>query len=231
MSATITFYDIPFKLPINAYSPNTWKARCTLSFKGIPYRTEWIEFPDIEALYKRLGVSASATKPDGVTPYYSLPLIHDLSTSAIISDTWTYPDTPRLLPPGTRALHSAFTSSFEAHVKTAIAPLFISAIFMILNPRCQTFYKQTREKSSGMTMEEMNPLGECKEKQWTMFKLGHIFVMGEMPTFADMTMCAWILCLPIVLGEDSPEWKDISSWRGGRWNRLMESFEKYETVV
>ncbi|KAK0203279.1 hypothetical protein DFS33DRAFT_1346383 [Desarmillaria ectypa] len=249
MSTPITLYDIPSKLPINAWSPNTWKARYALNFKGIPYCTEWVEYPDIEGLYKKLNVPASATKQDGVTPYYTLPLLHDSSTGVTISDSAaiveyleaTYPDTPCLIPPGTRTLHAAFTTAFESQMK-AIAPFSIPAVNTILNPRSEAFYRKTREESSGVTIEEMNPLGERREKQWTMFKHdlgkadkwmkeGNRFVMGETATFADVTMCAWILFLRISLGEDSPEFQDLSTWHGGRWSRLLKSFKKYGVVV
>ncbi|KAK0203263.1 hypothetical protein DFS33DRAFT_976958 [Desarmillaria ectypa] len=250
MSTTIIFYDIPSKLPINACSPNTWKARYALNFKGIPYRTEWIEFPDIEALYKRLGVSASATKPDGVTPYYSLPLIHDLSTDAIISESAaiaeyldaTYPDTPRLFPPGTRALHAAFTVAFEAQLLKAITPLLVPAANAVLNPRSQAFFRRTREEAFGVTLEDMDLREERRDRQWALFKhdLGKVdkwitngdaFVTGNVPTFADITVCGWMLSFRIVFGEDSPEWKDLSVWHDGRWGRLVKSFEKYEVVM
>ncbi|KAK0457222.1 uncharacterized protein EV420DRAFT_1629886 [Desarmillaria tabescens] len=249
MSASITFYDIPSKLPVNAWSPNTWKARYALNFKGIPYRTEWIEYPDIEELYTKLNIPASATKRDGVTPYYTLPLLHDSSTGAIISESaaiveyleTTYPDTPTLIPRGTRALHAAFTAAFESQMK-AIAPFSIPAVNAMLNPRSEAFFRKTREESSGVSIEDMNPVGERREKQLALLKhdlgkvdkwmtAGDTFVMGETPTFADVTMCAWILFLRIVFGEDSPEWKDLSSWHGGRWGQLVESFEKYEVVV
>ncbi|KAK0457237.1 uncharacterized protein EV420DRAFT_1549514 [Desarmillaria tabescens] len=251
MSKTIVFYDIPSKLPINACSPNTWKARYALNFKGLPYRTEWIEFPDIEALYKRLGVSASATHwSDGVTPYYSLPLIHDLSTGAIVSDSAaiaeyldvTYPDTPRLFPPGTQALHAAFTVAFHAQLLKAITPLLVPAANAVLNPRSEVFFRKTREKAFGMTLEDMDPRGECREKQWALVErdLGEVdkwiakgdaFVTGNVPTFADITVCGWMLSFRIIFGEDSPEWRDLSTWHDGRWGRLVRSFEKYEVVV
>ncbi|KAK0457217.1 uncharacterized protein EV420DRAFT_1549441 [Desarmillaria tabescens] len=249
MSTTITFYDIPSKLPINAYSPNTWKARYALNFKGIPYHTEWVEFPDIEGLYKKFNIQASSTQQDGVTPYYTVPLLHDSSTGAIISESaaiveyleTTYPDTPRLIPPGTKALHAAFTSAFEPQIM-AIVPFSIPAVNAILNPRSEAFFRKTREESFGMTIEDMGPLGELKEKQLALLKhdLGKVdkwmtegdaFVMGETPTFADVTMCAWMLFLRIILGEDSPEWKGLSTWHGGRWGRLVKSFEKYEVIV
>ncbi|KAG7443473.1 uncharacterized protein BT62DRAFT_935099 [Guyanagaster necrorhizus] len=184
-----------------------------------------------------------------MTPYYFLPLINDLSTGAIVSESAaiaeylnaTYPYTPSLFPPGTRALQAAFTSAFEAHIM-AIIPFLVPASNAILHPPSQAFFRRTREETFGMTLEEMIPHGEHREKQWALFKhdLGKVdawiakgdpFVMGNVPTFADVTMCGWILSFRIIFGEDSPEWKDLSVWHGGRWERLVKSFKKYEVVV
>ncbi|KAK0433097.1 hypothetical protein EV421DRAFT_2023668 [Armillaria borealis] len=249
MSTAIVFYDIPSKLPINAWSPNTWKARYALNFKGIPYRTEWVEYPDIEGLYKAFGMPASATKEDRVTPYYTLPLLRDSSTGAIISESAaiveyldaTYPDTPRVIPPGTRALHAAFIAAFESQMK-AIGPFCEPAVNAILSPRSEAFFRKTREESSRVTIEDMILHGEHRSSQLAVVKddlgkvdkwmtKGHTFVMGETPTFADFTMSAWLFFLRICLGEDSPEWKELSSWHDGRWGKLVKNFEKYEAVV
>ncbi|KAK0457233.1 uncharacterized protein EV420DRAFT_513919 [Desarmillaria tabescens] len=103
---------------------------------------------------------------------------------------------------------------FDAHVKAATASSFIPAVFTILNPRGQAFYKQ--DKSSGKLMGERNLLGERSQKRWTVFKCtlgkvigwmteGDTLVLGETPTYADVTMFAGIISLRIVLSEDSPE--------------------------
>ncbi|KAK0481195.1 glutathione S-transferase [Armillaria luteobubalina] len=249
MPTTIVFYDIPSKLSINAWSPNTWKVRYALNYKGIPYRTEWVEYPDIEGLYKTFGIPASATKKDRVTPYYTLPLLRDLSTGAIISESAaiveyleaTYPNTPRLIPPGTRALHAAFIAAFESQMR-AISPFTIPSVNAILSPRSEAFFRKTREESSGVTIEDMILHGEHRTSQLVLVKdaLGKVdkwmtkeqtFVMGETPTFADFTVSAWIFYLRICLGEDSHEWKELSTWHNGRWGKLVKSFEKYDAVL
>ncbi|KAK0185503.1 hypothetical protein F5146DRAFT_1005487 [Armillaria mellea] len=204
-------------------SPNTWKVRYALNYKGIPYHMEWVEYPDIEGLYKSFGMQASATKKDCMTPYYTLPVLHDPSIGAIISESAaiveyfgvTYPDTPQLIPPGTRALHTAFTAAFESQMKV-IGPFLTPAVNVILSPRSQVFHRKTREESSGVPIEDMILWGEHTTSQLVLVKddLGkvdkwmmkrHTFVMGETPTFVDFTMSGWIFFLWIRLREDSPE--------------------------
>ena len=112
----ITFYDIPGTLPGKSFTPNTTKTRLALNFKGIPYRTEYLEAPDIQPLYRRLNLTPKATYLDGTTPFYSLPVITDDTTGTLIAVSYSwdiavyldevYPDAPRLFPKGTKALQA-----------------------------------------------------------------------------------------------------------------------------
>ncbi|GAW07249.1 AChain Crystal Structure Of Glutathione Transferase Gstfua3 From Phanerochaete Chrysosporium [Lentinula edodes] len=123
---TIVFYDIPFAESNICWSPNTWKTRYSLNYKGLSYRTEWIEYPDIEALCIKIGAAPTDVKADGITPDYTLPVIYDPSTDKTISDSFAialyldtaYPDTPKLFPPGTQALQEAFVHFRKGGVRS-----------------------------------------------------------------------------------------------------------------
>ncbi|TFY64395.1 hypothetical protein EVG20_g5963 [Dentipellis fragilis] len=105
----LILYDIPSSLPDKAWSPNPWKARLVLNAKGIPYQTVWVEYPNIAGLCKRIGAEHTEMRPNG--PHYTLPVVQDPNTGAIVSDSFkiaqyldkTYPDTIRLVPDGTAA--------------------------------------------------------------------------------------------------------------------------------
>lgn len=77
MPESVVFYDLLSKDGIGCFSPNAWKSKCTpvplvhvtkpiaetlqtarsaLNFKGIPYETKWMEFPDIAPTFKSLGI-------------------------------------------------------------------------------------------------------------------------------------------------------------------------------
>ncbi|TFY51247.1 hypothetical protein EVJ58_g10668, partial [Rhodofomes roseus] len=96
----IILYDIPSTVPGNAWSANTWKTRFALNYKGIPYRTQWVEYPDIAPLLTSLGVSPNT--PSTWTFPYTLPAIYDPRTRTVLMDSIkiaryldeTYPDTP-----------------------------------------------------------------------------------------------------------------------------------------
>lgn len=68
MSPQTILYDLPSQQG-TAWSLNPWKSKCDpcwdvpvltgsarliLNFKGIDYKTEWVEFPDIEPKMKSL---------------------------------------------------------------------------------------------------------------------------------------------------------------------------------
>ncbi|KAI0475254.1 hypothetical protein GGR56DRAFT_645258 [Xylariaceae sp. FL0804] len=115
----IVFYDIASREPRTTFAANPWKTRLAFNLKGVAYRTEWVEMPDITAVRERLGVPANRTLPDG-TPYQTLPAIQDPATGALVGDSFeialyldrAYPGRPRLLRPGTAGL----TAALNAHV-------------------------------------------------------------------------------------------------------------------
>ncbi|KAF8994799.1 hypothetical protein BDQ17DRAFT_1524749 [Cyathus striatus] len=107
----ITFYDIHSTAPKTAWSLMVWKIRYILNYKNLPYKTIYLEYPDIETTSKNLGIPPTATKVDG-SPYYTLPAIHDSSTNKALADSLriaqyldaTYPDTPAVVMKGTKCL-------------------------------------------------------------------------------------------------------------------------------
>jgi len=266
---TITFYDIPSNNPDSPWSPNTFKTRqeleslrihvyillthnfpprYTLNFKGIPYKTEWVEYPDIEPLCKKLGISPTSKKADG-SDHYTLPAIHDPSTGTYISDSIliaeylekTYPDTPQVFLHHTIALQAAFTAAFGNNL-SSLRSFIIPATYTKLNPRSQEYFRRTREKSFGKAMENIAPKGEAAIAEWAQFRdgLGKVdawyaknggkgpFLLGETPSWGDIAVASYILWLRVVWGKDSQQWKDISSWHNGRWATIIEALKKYE---
>ncbi|KAM3423897.1 hypothetical protein BST61_g1292 [Cercospora zeina] len=86
-AASITFYDIASASPSRTFAANPWKTRLALNYKGVPYKTRWVQMPDIAAVREKLGVPANRTNADG-SPYHTLPVIEDKSTGALIGDTF-----------------------------------------------------------------------------------------------------------------------------------------------
>jgi len=222
--------------------------RYSLNYKGIPYKTEWVEFPDIEALCIKIGAKHTRLKRDGSgRPLYTLPVIHDprhgvIADSAAIAEYLdsAYP-THVLFPNGTKALQLAFESTLVANI-SGVWPVAVLANYSVLNSRSQEFYRRTREVENGKKLEELAPPGPVREKFWNELKGGlevidgwlkkeDGYVMGETISYADFVVAARFIWMRTVFGEQSSEWKDLATWNGGRWERLLKSLEQYTTVV
>ncbi|RDB26481.1 Glutathione S-transferase-like protein ustS [Hypsizygus marmoreus] len=247
MSNIITFYDIASTVAGQAFSPNTWKTRYSLNYKGIPYRTVWVEIHDVEAFCKKNGIP-----PTHDRSLYTLPAIYDPTTGTTIAESSriaeyleaTYPDTPKLFPGGTHALQHAFIDAYDATLM-AFYQFAIPAAFKIITPNSQDYFRATREAYFGKTLEDLLPTGQVRKEEWAKVKAAFdkvdgwvkknkassLYFYGTEPSFADFTVAAVLVWLKKIWGEDSPEWQDIMAWNEGRWGTLLKEVEKYETIV
>ncbi|KAF3484118.1 uncharacterized protein GIQ15_03442 [Arthroderma uncinatum] len=100
-ATNIVFYDIAMRPPAekNCCSPNPWKARMALNFKGVPYSTSWVPLPDVAKVRSSLKLPAVRKFADG-SDFYTLPIIEDPTTNSSVGDSFdiavylqkTYPD-------------------------------------------------------------------------------------------------------------------------------------------
>lgn len=127
----IRFYDIGMKPPVekNCCSPNPWKARMALNFKGLPYSTTWVALPDVEKVRTHLRVPPVRKFADG-TDFYTLPIIEDPATDQMVGDSFdiaaylqkTYPDSG-LGPGGACNLFPPVTLHYEFVHPAIVVPL------------------------------------------------------------------------------------------------------------
>ncbi|CCE92248.1 uncharacterized protein TDEL_0D06640 [Torulaspora delbrueckii] len=94
MSATsnskpIVFYDIAMRPPVekNCCSPNPWKTRQALNFKGLRYSTSLVGLPDIPKVREGLNVPPCRKFPDG-NDFFTLPIIEDPATNSLVGDSF-----------------------------------------------------------------------------------------------------------------------------------------------
>lgn len=83
------FYDIAMRAPVeqNCCSPNPWKSRLALNFKGLPYSTRWVSMPDITKVRGGLGVPPTRKFADG-SDFYTLPVLEDPTTGSLVGDSF-----------------------------------------------------------------------------------------------------------------------------------------------
>ncbi|KAA1474762.1 hypothetical protein DENSPDRAFT_841391 [Dentipellis sp. KUC8613] len=244
----LILYDIPLSLPYKAWSPNPWKARLALDAKGIPYRTVWVEYPQIADLCKRIGAEHTQIRPDG--PHYTLPVVQDPNTGAVVSDSFkiaqyldkTYPDTVRLIPDGTAAFQAMFIDVTSQKIMFPMLKTFIEKIATLLNPSSSEYFRRTREAALGAKLEEIAPQGPARDAVWKEVLDGMSlvskweaeskgdFIMGETVSFADLAILGLLQWVKVMEGEESKEWKDVMNADGGRWERLYQALEKWIRV-
>ncbi|OSC97240.1 glutathione transferase FuA class [Trametes coccinea BRFM310] len=257
MPEPILFYDLTTKnASQKAWSPNTWKTRYCLNIKGLPYKTIWVEYTleDITAISRKIGAVATEKRADG-SFYHTLPAIYDPNTKTALADSAaivryldkTYPDTPRLIPFETDALHAAFAHALRPSITPDLRKmreLVIPATAIVLSPRSEAYFRATHPMPSGPEFDEISRPGPKRDEHWAGFLGGlytitqwleadgtnKLFFLGDKIGYADVTVAAFLTWIRIVLGADSKEWTAVKAADGGRWGRFMEAFEKYETV-
>lgn len=206
----------------------------------------WVEYPDIEATCKKIGALPTEKRADG-SPLYTLPVIHDLSTGAVIADSaliaeyldTTYPDTPQLFPKGTKALQYGFIAAFRSKLD-ALWTLIMPATELILNPRSRAYFERTK---FGPDLKDEILSGKEREEQFVKLreafdvidgflqKEDGPFVMGQDIVFVDLAIAGYVIWIRKIWGEDSVEWAEVKGWHSGRWAALLKNLEKYETIL
>jgi glutathione S-transferase len=224
--------------------------RYALNIKGVPYKTVWVEYPDIEALAKKIEAPATGTKDDG-SPSYTLPIINDPNTGKVVSDSFliaeyldaTYPGGNTLFPPGTKPLIEAFEAGVVGGIG-AILPLQLALSCYILNPSSEKYFRATREAKFGKKIEEFSPAGTHRDADlakgkegltavdgWLSKNGGGKFVMGNTVSYADGILGAWLTWIKITNGESSTTWKDFATWHGGRWSTYLTNLQPFAAVL
>ncbi|KJA19330.1 hypothetical protein HYPSUDRAFT_143930 [Hypholoma sublateritium FD-334 SS-4] len=247
---TITLFDLPSTLPIGAWSPNTWKTRFALNYQGIPYVTEWVEWPDIEPRCIELGIPPTAKKANG-SARYTLPAIHDPATGVFLADSLliaeylakTYPDAPALFPNNTLALQVLFSDLFRTKLSNRCILGILSAQARVMLPRSAEAFRTRFEAQFGARLEDLVPRGEAADAEWAKFEIGigeiavlytkteGPFLMGNTACWADLVAAAHAMWWRTIWGEESDEWARITAWHGGLWSRLLVSLKDYQQVV
>ncbi|KAG6836239.1 hypothetical protein H0H93_009931 [Arthromyces matolae] len=219
----------------------------SLNYKGLPFEIVWVELPEIEVISKKLGTKPTGFKFGG--PFYTVPTIYDPNTDTAIAESAliaeyldaTYPTTPKLFPHGTCGLQHAFVDAFLSKVE----PVFqftMPRAWAIMNPPSQEHFRRRREAAFGKTLEQIVPTGDRAAQEWSKLRSGLDFVaewmdkgdtdgpffMGHEPVFADFVVGSFIRFIRAIFGVDSPQWKDISTWKEGKWIALIDRLQKFE---
>ncbi|KAF9063082.1 hypothetical protein BDP27DRAFT_1335618 [Rhodocollybia butyracea] len=214
----ITLYDFDSKTK-HPWNMSVWKARYSLNFKNVPYKTIWIEYPDIEPTMKKLGAQPTGLRQDG-SPLYTLPLI----------------------PRGTHALQAAFRRLIESNMSSLgllVVPELIRKVVNAPSAEYMTSHYlpnfgisdlATWTLSEEQSIAEWDKVKELLGSVHAMMKAEDKWIMGDQISFADFAVASVFETIKAVFGKDSEEWKRVVSWHDGRWDRMMTELERYSTV-
>ncbi|KIP06684.1 hypothetical protein PHLGIDRAFT_448049 [Phlebiopsis gigantea 11061_1 CR5-6] len=247
-SELIVLYDIPGReKQWMSWSPNTLKPRMTLNYKGLQYRTEWVEYPDIEGVCKKIGARPTDKKADG-SDRYTLPVLYDPRTQRVVSDSWdiarylddAYPDTPRVVPAGSAALQKAWHMLVLPTVLVPLLHIQLPHVCNILPPRSAEYFRRTREDAFGKKLEEVHSESDWEKLEQGLGKVKtcleengegkDMLVMGDQITHADFVLVGIFIWARKSMGEDSDAWKRLSALHDGKWLKYVGQFAKYEYV-
>ncbi|KAI0258195.1 hypothetical protein BC834DRAFT_912723 [Gloeopeniophorella convolvens] len=240
------FYDIPgTKTKYLAWSPSTWKTRLALNYKGVPYKTEWVEYPDVAALAERIGAPHTSVGSDG-TLKYTAPILRNVRTGTVVSDSYKIAEAlerdhpePPLFPPGREDDIAAVDYAFNNEVSTPLVGVLLVPIHDQLNEASKSYFRKTRESAFGAPLESFGKPEEWIAVRDTLAPIAaaadargesDTFLVGKTETYADFVAAGWLVFARSVLGADTPEWKEVEKWDGGRWGRLVRAFKKWDYV-
>ncbi|KAK1223655.1 hypothetical protein PQX77_013477 [Marasmius sp. AFHP31] len=237
----ITLYDFGPSLDKSmGMSPFVRSIRFALNYKGIPYTSIEVSLTELESTAKSIGAAPTMNYTDGSVKY-TVPMIQDSTTGRVVSDSFkiaeyldeTYPDTPRIIPAGTRMLQSTFCTSVILTLQPLMPIIQPVAVAKFLPPEVAESYKKLfGEESLKLTLS-----AEEQAEIWTKVVQGFRlmaegygncaeddspFVMGgEKPMFADMFMTGLLWWTKLAF-EDTRAWKDIVALGDGKIGRLIE---------
>jgi glutathione S-transferase len=185
MTGSLRLYELAGADIERRFSPYCWRIRLALAHKGVPVETIAWRFTDKDAI---------AFSGQG-----KVPVLVDGET--IVSDSWAiaeyleqrYPERPSLFGGGTGRAVTRFVNQWaDGVLQLALARLIVPDVFAILHGQDRAYFRETREKAFGCTLEELAARREAHRQGFdealrplrsTLAK--QPFLAGESPAYAD----------------------------------------------
>ncbi|KAM0466195.1 hypothetical protein ACHAPV_001151 [Trichoderma viride] len=156
-SGTYTLLDIPTKAPRVCWSMNTWRIRLLLNYKGLDYKTEWVEYPHIKSRLNQ-HVSPNEQGRQFTVPTIQTPdgsyLMDSYKIAEFIEEKHPVPSLPLNTPVQLRFRDSLIKFMGK------LAPIYVPAVAtQLLGEESLEYFLTTRQEDAGM------PLDEFKKQQ------------------------------------------------------------------
>ncbi|OAQ82640.1 thioredoxin-like protein [Purpureocillium lilacinum] len=151
-SEQITLFDLRSKGPNHAWSLNPWKTRLLLNYKGLDYKTEWLNYPEIKP-------TLEAHVPPNAEGYpYSIPTVAFPDGTWIMESRAIATAIEERHPSPPAHLSSPYQSRIEALVPAAmkaLLPIFYANVpRRLLEPASLEYWYRVRGEKVGMPIDE-----------------------------------------------------------------------------
>ena len=220
----LQLYDLAGAEPERRFSPYCWRTKLALMHKGLAFETIPWRFTEKDAI---------AFSGQGRVPVL-------LDGDRVVFNSWTiatyledsYPDRPSLFRgDGGRAVTRFVNAWADTILIGGILRLVVTDIFAHLHDKDRAYFRETREKRLGATLEAVSAnrntdvltFRKTLEPVRTVLAAQPYFG-GEMPAYADYAVFGcfqWARCIssfPLLLNDD-PVW----AWR----DRLLSTFDGF----
>lgn len=199
----IIFYDLPNK-GRGCGSPNAWKTRLLLNYKELPYKTEWVEYPNIAPTFMSFGLPPN----ERGTPY-TIPTIRDVKGQYTMDSRKIADELEKQYPEPSLHLDSPLLPRVEAGVLNMFGPLRPVMLPLIprtrLNAAAVEYFERTRKEMVGMPLsqwEKEQGGDKAWEKATPAFKEvgdmlranGGPFILGKTVSYADFVILSGLEC-------------------------------------
>jgi glutathione S-transferase len=178
-------YDLAGADPALRFSPYCWRIKLALAHKGLDYETTAWRFTEKDVI-----AFSGQTKVPVLVDHDVV--VHDSAAIADYLDR-QYPDAPPLFgDAAARALTHFIQKWAEETLHPAIVKIVLPDIFKILDPKDQPYFRETRERFQGKTIEALAaerathlPVLEAVLKPLRATLAGQKFLAGDSPAWAD----------------------------------------------
>ncbi|KAF4494680.1 glutathione S-transferase [Fusarium agapanthi] len=202
-SEQYVLFDLPSRDPVGAWSLNPWKTRFLLNFKGIDYKTEWLEYPDIKPTLEP-HVSANPSTGTWTIPTIKFPDGEYIMDSNNILERVEKDHPEPSVHKDSPVLAKLF--SIMPNIMSALRPVYFYTVpNNILSEKSIPYWHETRSKMAGQPIEELHK-EKGGQQAWDNAK-AHIqeveallkensegpFFLGKTPSYADFVWGGFLI--------------------------------------
>lgn len=225
-------------------------------FKGLPFRTEWVELPDIKQVCQKIGAPPTDIRPQldgsGLHEHYTAPFIYDSNTKRAVSDSLliakyldeTYPDLPTLMPPGTEIAITLFNKYVDRQIFGTIFPVVAPVLHSKLSKSSSDYLSKSCSLWLGLKLSDVCLTGSKRDSDLEQVQMAltllaefyrqrkdiagkQTFLIGDTFTYADIIIGSIIHFPATILSDVEFDLEEIKTANDGTWGRVIDELEKY----